>query len=392
MKHKIDKLSKEIQDDVIKFTQQLIRTKSYTGQEEELANIVKNKMIELDYDEIILDKLGNVIGRIGNGDIKIMYDSHMDTVEVKDIDKWTVDPFGGEIKDGKLYGRGSVDMKAGIASTIYAGNAMKKLGLAKDKTIYISISVMEEDYDGEAVTYMIENNNICPDYVIICEPTNLQIGTGHRGRAMLEISIDGISVHGSAPEKGLNPIYKMNKIIKRVEKLNEEFLLREDTGSICITKIESKSASLNAVPNLCTIYIDRRLEIGENKEFIEKEMEYLTQGIKANYKIYTAEGTSWTGEKVISHSFFPAWEIAKEHELVTSSIKTFRDLNGYEPRIAKMEFSTNGVSTSGKFNIPTIVFGAGDVKMAHMIDEFCPINDIINAFKFYTLLPQNIKK
>lgn len=392
MKEIIEKFSLEIKDEIIKFTQDLVKIKSFTSDEKDIANVVKEKMLQLGYDDVILDGLGNVIGVMGDGDIKIMYDSHMDTVGVKDIEEWTVDPFGGEIKDGNIYGRGSVDMKAGIASTIYAGYSMKKLGLAKDKTIYISISVMEEDYDGEAVTYLMENNNIHPDYVVICEPTNLEIGIGHRGRAMLKASSEGISVHGSTPEKGVNPIYRMNKIIDRVEKLNEEFLLNEDRGSTCITKIESESASLNAVPNICTIYIDRRLEIVEDEEFIKEEMKELTRDTDAKWEIYDAYGESWTGKKIVSHSFFPAWEIDVEHKLVTASMDTFKDFNDEEAKLSKMGFSTNGVSTAGKFNIPTIVFGAGDVKMAHMIDEYCPIKDIIDAFKFYTLLPEKIRK
>lgn len=387
----VKKLINLFQQDLIKFAQDLVRIKSVTGSEGEVAKFIQNKMLELGYDDVILDKLGNVIGVMGNGPIKILYDSHMDTVEVKDAHDWTVDPFGGEIKNGNLYGRGSVDMKGSAAASVYAGYAIKKLGLSEGKTIYVSTSVMEEDYDGEAVTRLMNENNISPNYVVICEPSQLQIAIGHRGRATLKITTKGKSAHGSTPEKGENAIYKMNTIIKRVEELSKKFMGMEgEKGSVAITKIESEAASLNAVPHKCNIYLDRRLVVGEDEKFIEKEMDMLIEGTGAIWEIYDATGTSWRGEPIVLHSFLPAWEMDKHDKLVIAAIETFKQLKDKEPDLIKLGFSTNGVATAGKFGIPTIDFGAGEGKFAHMVDERCPISDIIDACEFYTLLPKNI--
>lgn len=391
MKAKIKEFLVDVETKLIKFTQDIIRIKSYTGQEEELAMFVKDKMIELGYDDVIVDELGNVIGIIGNGETKVLYDSHIDTVGVNDAQEWSVDPFGGEIKDGKIYGRGSVDMKSAVAATVYAGYAIKKLGLDKDKTIYISASVMEEDYDGEALAYLCKENDIKPDYVVICEPSSLDLALGHRGRALLKVRIEGIAAHGSAPEKGDNAVYKMNTIVSRVEELGKKFIKTEgDKGSLALTKIESVSVSLNAIPDKCSIYLDRRLIIGEDKEFITKEMEELLAGTDATWEILDVIGKSWNKEDVVLHSFLPAWEIDKNHILTKACIKTFKNFNEKEPNMFKWDFCTNGVTTAGKMGIPTIGFGPGNGKLAHTRDENCPIKEIIHACEFYTLLPYNL--
>ena len=158
----------------------MVKIKSFTGEEKEIIKFIEKKMLELGYDRIIIDGMGNCIGVIGDGNIKIMLDSHVDTVKAGDAKEWSTDPFGGEIIDGKLYGRGSADMKSALAATVYAGHAIKKLGLHKGKTIYISASVMEEDYDGENLSYIFANDNIKPDYVVICEATKCRVCLGQK--------------------------------------------------------------------------------------------------------------------------------------------------------------------------------------------------------------------
>lgn len=392
MKNKIGKLMNKLEKDLIKFTQDIIKIKSYTGHEKELAFFIKEKMEKLGYDKVIFDDLGNVIGVIGNGEKKILFDSHIDTVEVNDPEKWEMDPFGGEIKEGRIYGRGSCDMKAGVAATIYAGYMAKELGLTNGKTVYISTSLMEEDYDGVALEYILTKDEIKPDYVVVCEPSELKLAIGHRGRTLIKITTKGISAHGSFPEKGENAVYKMNKIIKKIEELENKFeKINGERGSVALSKIESNSVSLNAVPDLCSIYLDRRLIIGENKKFIKEEIEMLIEGTDAEWEIYNQIGESWTGKETILHSFLPAWEIDQEHILVKSAVESFERLNNKKPEIFKWDFSTNGVTSAGKYGIPTIGFGAGEPKYAHTKDENCSVEEIIEACKFYSMLVFNLK-
>ena len=176
------------------------------------------KMQELGYDEVTMDEVGNVVGRIGEGEAALLFDGHMDTVGVMDEDLWTVGPFSGEIRDGKLYGRGAADTKCPLVAAIYGATLAKRAGLAEGKAIYVSASAMEEDYDGEAVRLMLEKRpDLRPRGVVICEPTSLMIATGHRGRSLIEINMQGKSAHGSAPELGINPVYLMQEVVARVQ-------------------------------------------------------------------------------------------------------------------------------------------------------------------------------
>jgi len=388
MKEKIKEMVDLLEEKLLSFASDLVKIKSRTGEEEAVVRRILEEMKALEYDEAYIDRIGNVIGRIGNGDVKLLFDSHIDNVAVNDPENWKYDPYGGVIKDGKLYGRGSSDMKGSAAASVYAGAIMKKLGLAEGKTIYICCSVMEEDFDGEGLYHAIVDNDLKPDYVVICEPTHLQISLGHLGRAIYKITMPGVSAHGAAPEKGVNAVYKMAEIIKRVESLGKEYMkLTGERPSIALTKIESTSVSLNAIPQSCSIYIDRRMILKENEETVAEEMNKLIEGTDASWEIYDAIGTSWTGGEIVLHSFLPAWEIKKDHKLTQSCIKAYEELMGEEPIMYKWDFSTNGVASAGKLGIPTIGFGAGIEKMAHMTNEYCPVSDIIDACKFYSLLP-----
>jgi putative selenium metabolism hydrolase len=388
MKSKVTKLIDRLSPDILNFAQQLIQTPSFTGQEGSLAKLVMSKMTELDYDHVSADALGNVIGIIGNGPTGILFDSHMDTVGVNHPMAWRYDPFGGEIVDGKLYGRGSADMKSALAAAVFAGHTIKRLGLQKDKTIYITASVMEEDYDGETVYTMCRQLERLPEYAVICEPSGLDLALGHKGRALLKVTSKGVSAHGSAPEKGVNAVYKMSPILKRVEALNNAMMQHGfETGSMALTKISSSSESLNAIPAQCEVYLDRRLVKGEDKATIAKEMDTLLDGTDASWEVYDKCGKSYTGVPVVLHSFLPSWEISSNNVLTKACIKIYKIIFEREPRLIKWDFCTNGVATAGRLNIPTIGFGPGDSKKAHTVDEYCEISQIAEATGFYALLP-----
>ncbi len=221
-------LPPEIQQEVIAFTQDLVRIQSFSGQEEEIARFIAAKMQALGFDEVTIDAMGNVLGRIGSGGKSILFDSHMDTVTVNDAADWQVPPFSGAIVDGRLYGRGSMDMKASLAASIYAAALAKRQGLTVGKTVYVSCSVFEEDCDGENLKHLFKELQLRPDFVVICEPSENRIALGHKGKAQIAIKTHGVSAHGSAPEKGLNAVYEMAEIIQRVEQVNAELMQRAE--------------------------------------------------------------------------------------------------------------------------------------------------------------------
>ena len=380
----LDLITPELSEELIQFAQSLVRVKSMSGQEGEIIKLIEKKMYALGYDEVVIDSMGNIVGRIGEGEKAIMFDSHVDTVEVNDEEKWDIPPFSGEIVNGRLHGRGSVDMKSGVAASIYAGAVAKKAGLASGKSIYVSCGVFEEDCDGENLKHLFKELNFKPNYVIICEPSNNKITLGHKGKAQVTIKTHGVSAHGSAPEKGINAIYEMAEIIQRVEKTNKELMKKEGLKrTLVMSRISSVSASLNAVPSECEVYLDRRMVPGESEEAIRQEMDKLVEGKNATWEVGTLYRKSWTGMDIKYEPFHLAWKNDLDHELTKSCIAAYHENFGKEPTEYDFwDFSTNAV-TPVSMGIPTIGFGPGEYKLAHMRNESCDVNQIIEACGFY---------
>ncbi len=374
---------KELKQDLVEFAQDLVRIKSYTGDEQKIIRFIEEKMLSLDYDEVLVDSMGNLLGRIGNGEKVVMFDSHIDTVAVSDVSEWIHDPFGGVIDNGRLYGRGSVDMKSAAAASVYAGAIAKTLGLCEDKTIYVSCTVMEEDCDGENLKHLFRECTLKPDYMVICEPSDNKLVTGHKGKAQIAIKTHGISAHGSAPEKGLNAIYEMAQIIQRIEKTSDALLeTKGENGTLVASQISSRSESLNAVPFECEIYLDRRMVLGETKETIDREMNAIVEGKKAIWEIGVLHRKSWTGVEINYHPFHPAWQIDMNHYLTNTCAAAFTQAFGVSPEFDYWDFSTNAVTTT-EMGIPTIGFGPGEYKLAHMVNENCQVDQIVDACEFY---------
>jgi len=386
-----DLLAPELKKELVEFTQSLVRIKSLSGQEGEIIRFVEKKMKDLGYDEVTLDSMGNVLGRIGHGEKTILFDSHVDTVEVKDEETWDIPPFSGSIVNGRLHGRGSVDMKSGAAASIYAGAVAKRLGLVSGKTIYVSCSVFEEDCDGENLKHMFKELDLKPGYVVICEPSSNKIALGHKGKAQVVIKTQGVSAHGSAPEKGVNAIYEMAEIIQRVEKTNLALMKKDGLrGTLVMSRISSVSASLNAVPSECEVYLDRRMIPGETKDAIKQEMDELIKGKHATWEVGTLHRKSWTGLDIKYEPFHLAWKLDPQHELSKACIAAYRENFGREPTDYDFwDFSTNAV-TPVRLGIPTIGFGPGESKLAHMRNESCEVHQILDACGFYTRVIQKI--
>lgn len=391
---RINILSEKYRDYTVQNLSKLIQIKSLSCQEKEVQLELKRQMEEAGFDEVRIDGLGNVIGRIGSGKKILAIDGHMDTVDMGNLDNWDFDPLGGEIKDGFVHGRGSVDQKGGPAAFVTSGRILNELGFEKDLTIYFVGSVMEEDCDGLCWKYLIEEEGIRPDFVISTEPTNLNIYRGHRGRMEMHISFYGVSSHGSAPERGKNAIYMASKIALEIEKLNER--LTSDNflgkGSITISEFVSESPSLCAVSDFARLHLDRRLTWGETKESAVKEIEQLIDGMNAKVEVLNYKEKAYTGLEYGMEKYYPTWKIPEEHEIVQTGVKTFEALFSKKPTIDKWTFSTNGVTINGIYEIPTIGFGPGNEVLAHAPNEKVAVNDLIVASAFYAGFAYSIKE
>jgi putative selenium metabolism hydrolase len=390
---KIKKAADKYRDYTAENLSKLVKIKSLSAQERDVQHELKRQMEEAGFDEVRIDGLGNVIGRIGNGKKIIAFDGHMDTVDIGLIDNWNFDPLGGEIKDGFVQGRGSVDQKGGPAAFVTAGKILKELNFDKDLTIYFVGSVMEEDCDGLCWKYIVEEEGIRPDVVISTEPTNLGIYRGQRGRMEMHVHFYGVSSHGSAPERGKNAIYMASKSALEIEKLNET-LASDDflgKGSITISEIISGSPSLCAVADYARLHLDRRLTWGETKESAIREIEKIIQGTDAKVELLHYEETAFTGLKYGMEKYYPTWKLEENHEVVKTAVEAFQQVFNSKPRIDKWTFSTNGVTINGLYGIPVIGFGPGNEVLAHAPNEKVPIDDLVAASAFYASFAMTYK-
>lgn len=394
IKDKILELSESYRNDMTEFLRDMIRIPSTSCNERKVIQRIEEEMNKVGFDEVTIDKMGNIIGRIGNGKRIIAMDAHIDTVDVGDADLWKVDPFEAVLKDGIIYGRGASDQEGGMASMVYAGKIIKELGLYDDYTLYVTGTVMEEDCDGLCWQYIVEQDGIKPDFVVITEPTNLNIYRGHRGRMEMIVTTKGVSCHASAPERGDNAIYKMVPIINEIEKLNEN--LKEDSflgkGTVAVTQIFFKSPSQCAVPDECTIQLDRRLTYGETLESAVDEIKSLKGAKNAIVEVLTYAQPSYTGLVYPTEKYYPTWVTDINHVLIKSAVETYEDMFGKEPKIDKWTFSTNGIATMGKFGIPTVGFGPGNEIYAHGPNDQMPVQHLVEACEFYAALPKILVK
>jgi len=376
---------------VVKFLRDLIAIKSLSSQEEQVILRIKEEMERCRYDEVTIDPMGNILGRIGKGKHIIALDAHVDTVDVGNPANWTIDPFKGAEKDGIIYGRGACDMKGALASIVYGGKLIKDLGLEDDYTLYVVGSVQEEDCDGLCWQYIINEDNLHPEIVVIAEPTNLGIYRGHRGRMEIQVHTKGISCHGSAPERGVNAVYKMAPIIQDIEKLNERlkgepFLGK---GTVTISEIRSTSPSLCAVADSSSIHLDRRLAATDTLMSAVQEIQDLPSVKQAQAEVVVLDYAvpSWKGLTYPTKKYYPTWLLPEDHPALESGVAAFEKLFGEKPVVNRWQFSTNGVAVMGMHSIPCIGFGPGNEIYAHMATEQIAINQLVRAVAWYAMFP-----
>jgi len=386
---KIYKRAKEIEPQIADFLSRTIQTPSFSMKEKDVVEVIKNEMINLDFDEVRVDALGSIIGRIGNGKRIIAFDAHIDTVYPGNLENWDFEPFCGTIKDGFVLGRGTSDQKGGLASMVYAAKIIKELDLNNEFTILFTGTVMEEDCDGIAWEHLILEDGIKPELVVSTEPTSLNVYRGHRGRMEMTIEIRGISCHGSAPERGDNAIYKMSRIALEIEKLNERLKVDDflGKGTITISVFESGSPSQCAVSDYAKIQLDRRLTAGETKEIAVAELKDAATRAgypEAEVKILTYEEEAYTGKIYPVQKYFPTWVLERDSDWIKSAESAYKAVLKKNPLVDKWTFSTNCVFIMGKHpEIKCLGMGPGDEDQAHAPNEKIKVSDLGDAAAFY---------
>lgn len=373
----------------------IIRTPSLSGGEADVVARLQGEMASLGFDEVIEDPFGSVVGRIGSGPVKIVYDSHIDTVDIGSRSEWSRDPFEpaleGSLEGGVVHGRGASDNKAGIASMIHGAALARDLDRLGEVTLYVIGSVQEETCDGLALEQVLTNVVPLPDVVVLGEATGCKLYRGHRGRVEVAVRTRGTSCHASAPDRGHNPVYDLAGVIAEIEELNgrlgyDEFL---GAGTIALTKIECETPSLNAVPATATLYVDRRLTVGETPELALEELRSLrsVRSVGGEVTLLDYEKTSYTGMTLTSKKYFPTWVTPEDHVSVSAGVAAGTEALGRPPEIGHWVFSTNGCASMGRLRLPTIGFGPADEVHAHTAHDQCPTDDLVQSIAFLGVFP-----
>ena len=375
--------------EVTRLLRDLIALPSPSCREEQVAKRVVDEMQSLGYDEAFIDPMGNAIGRVGTGSLKVVFDAHMDTVGVGDKRAWDHDPFTGAVRDGVVFGRGASDNKGAVAAQVYAGALMARRGL-DDCTIYVVGTVMEEDCDGLALGYVLNETLDAVDAVVLGECTGLDVYRGHRGRMEMKLTSKGRSSHASAPERGDNAVTAMAPLVLEIDELNKRLEPRGflGKGSIAVTKIECETASLNAIPDSCSVYLDRRLTEDETLESALDEIKSLEHLGNASVEVPTYAEPSYTGLTLETQKYYPTWFLDKDHALVRAGVAAATRALGREPSVGHWTFSTNGVASAGHLGIPTIGLGPSEERWAHSTQDQCPIDHLVASIACYAALPE----
>lgn len=375
---------------LVQTCQALLRRRSLPGEEGQVAQFLAEEMRARGFDAVWIDDVGNVIGKVSGQKPgkSLLFDGHMDTIGVTDPTKWRHDPFGGEIEDGRIYGRGAADMKGALAAMIEAGTYWAEHRAELAGNVYISGSVSEELVEGPALAKVLEA--VRPDYVVIGEATNLDLNIGQRGRAEVILRTLGIPAHSSSPHLGVNAVKKMARALQILSEMTlggDELL---GPAIIEVTDIISTPyPGISVLPDRCQVTLDRRLLPGENEEGVLKEIaaalaqeQARDKDFRFEVEIAQADFVTYTGFRLQARKFAPAWKMALRHPLVRAAYAGLKEV-GLEPRFSAYSFCTNGSASAGRLGLPTIGFGPGRESEAHTIDEYLELESLLGAARGY---------
>lgn len=384
---------------LIACAQDLIRQKTLSGQEEPVARLIQERMRALGFDEVWVDAYGSVVGSVrgtrpGTAH-RILFDAHIDTVDVSSPERWTRAPFGGELVDGRIYGRGTSDMKGSAAAMVYAAASLipEKARLAGE--IFVSASVAEEIVEGPALAKVMER--VRPEWVVIGESTELNLNRGQRGRGEVELTTIGRPAHAANPHVGINAAKKMVRLLAGIEELplpTSEFL---GPALLELTDILSTPyPGFSVIPDRCKVTFDRRLLVGETEETVLAPIREVIERAKAadphlqaDARIAVSDLRTYTGRTLQFKKFAPAWELPEGEPLVQGALHALRGI-GLRPAVRGYSFCTNRSYSAGIAGVPTVGFGPSREDQAHVIDEYVEVEQLVWAAKGFAAIAREI--
>jgi putative selenium metabolism hydrolase len=371
-------------DALISFAASLVRLPSVLGDEHRVAERVLAEMRLLGFDEVELDEAGNAIGIVEGAAAgpTLLLDAHMDTVDVTPVREWKHDPFGAEIVDGRLYGRGSSDMKGALAAMVHAAGVVDREALAG--RIVVSASVGEELVEGAALRAVMQRHGA--DFVVIGEASGLDLVRAGRGRAEFVVRTRGKPSHASTPAEGVNAVHVMRAVIEEIEQLPMAADPFVGPGVMCLTDIISiPHPAHSVVPSGCRATYERRLLPGETQDQVLEDIHQACARAghpETSVEFALTDYTTYTGVIWERPKWFAPWEVEEDSAIVQGALRGLRSA-GLDPALRSYQFCTNAAYSAGYAGIPTIGFGPSHERLAHIVDEYVEIDQLLAACRGY---------
>jgi putative selenium metabolism hydrolase len=367
-----------VEEDLVAFARRLVATPSLPGEEARASALLAAELGRLGYRDIEVDAAGNVVGWLGEGPARLMFNGHLDHVPPAGM----ADPYGARLEHGAAYGhdgvvlrgRGSCDMKANVAAGAYAAAFLHEDALRSGS--YLFTADVQEETDSPDGVQALLARGLRADFGLSGESTALYVSLGHRGKLQLDVVVTGRASHASTPDAGINAVYRAVPLLLALEAHADDLPSDPVYGdaTVTVTGIASEPAGAVAVvPSACTIRVDRRYVPGETPEGCRAEIEALVAAVARR------EGLDARVELV---NVYPLMTIEPDHPLVAAGRAAVRAVTGEEPRVRAWRFGVNATFMSAA-GIPCIGIGPGSEDWAHTPDEHVPVDDLVRCSRIY---------
>jgi putative selenium metabolism hydrolase len=367
---------------LVALAQGLASTPSESGTEGPAVELVIEAMHRLGFDNVRIDGAGNAIGEVGAGrGRRLLIDGHIDSIPLHSRDRWTVDPFGGSIADGRLYGLGICDQKGSIAAALHGAASAAGAGRIEGRVAVVA-SVCEEAMEGQALAGAVEAFG--PDIVITSEPNDTRLCIGQRGRAKAYAAVTGRACHAGHARVGLNAAEALAALIDEVRRIEHPVHPRLGTRDLtCIDLASAPFPSVSTVPGWAQARFDCRFLPGETPASILALLQDAAMRAWVDWPelpvlevgLVDATFETWTGMRFDGPEFCAAWWTDEDSDVVVRAQAALTDA-ALDPTPTHYSFCTNGSLTAGLLGIPTLGFGVGVESMAHQVDEHITLDSL----------------
>lgn len=381
--------------ELVELARRLASTPSVSGNEGEAIALVIDAMSALGFDARV-DDAGNAIGEIGDGDgPRLLIDGHVDSIPLHSPERWTVDPFGGEIHDGRLYGLGICDQKGSIAAALHGVAGLARSGALPGRVAVVA-SCCEEEMEGQALASVVDA--FAPDVVITSEPNDTRLCIGQRGRAKAWVRVTGRACHAGHARIGLNAAEALAALIGEARVVvhpTHPSLGRRDLT--CIDIASWPFPSVSTVPGMAEARFDCRFLPGETPESILALLRDCAAKAWASWPeqpaidvgLVEASFATWTGAQFATEEYAAAWWTDEAGPVVRAAQKAMVEA-GLDPTPTHYSFCTNGSLTAGLLGIPTLGFGVGVESMAHQVDEHITLDSLRAGARGYAAMAAHL--